>query len=52
MNSLTSSFRSAVDKVTETSLAPVWACFTVLIAHVLVGLFFAYVGVKRSRWEH
>ena len=52
MNSLTSTFRTAVDKVTDTWLAPVWLCYAVLAAHIVIGLFFAYVGVKRSRWEH
>ncbi|MCB1231064.1 MAG: ATP-binding cassette domain-containing protein [Verrucomicrobiae bacterium] len=51
MNSLESSFRSAVDRVTETWLAPAWVCFAVLLAHVAGGLFIAYIGVKKSRWE-
>ncbi|MCB1062159.1 MAG: ATP-binding cassette domain-containing protein [Verrucomicrobiae bacterium] len=51
MNSLEGSFRSAVDKVTDTWLAPSWICYAVLIVHIVIGLFFAYVGVKKSRWE-
>ncbi len=51
MNSLESGFRSAVDRVTETELAPAWVCYAVLLAHVAAGLFLAYVGVKKSRWE-
>ena len=51
MNSLESSFRTAVDRVTETWLAPAWVCFAVLLAHVAVGLFLAYLGVKKSRWD-
>ncbi len=51
MNSLESSFRTAVDRVTETWLAPAWVCFAVLLAHVAIGLFLAYVGVKKSRWD-
>lgn len=51
MNLLESSFRSAVDRVTETWLAPAWICCAVLLTHVAVGLFLAYVGVKKSRWE-
>lgn len=51
MNSLESSFRSAVDRVTETWLAPAWVCFAVLLAHIALGLFLAYVGVKKSRWD-
>lgn len=51
MNSLEGSFRTAVDKVTETYLAPAWVCYAVLGAHFLVGMFLAYVGVKKSRWD-
>jgi ABC transport system ATP-binding/permease protein len=51
MNSLEGSFRTAVDRVTETWLAPVWICYAVLAAHIALGLFLAYVGVKKSRWE-
>lgn len=51
MNSLEAGFRTAVDRVTETTLAPVWACYAVLLAHLATGLFLAYVGVKKSRWE-
>lgn len=51
MNSLEGSYRSAVDKVTDTWLAPTTVCYAVLGAHILAGLFFAYLGVKKSRWE-
>jgi ABC-type multidrug transport system ATPase subunit len=51
MNSLDGSFRTAVDRVTETWLAPAWICYAVLAAHIALGLFLAYVGVKKSRWE-
>jgi len=51
MNSLEGSFRTAVDKATETSLAPVSLCYAVLAAHVVVGLVFAWLGVKQSRWN-
>lgn len=51
MNSLEGSYRTAVDSVTETYLAPVTVCYLVLIAHIGIGLFLAYVGVKKARWE-
>lgn len=40
-----------IDEVTDTFLAPMWLCFLVLIAHVALGLFIAYIGVKRPRWD-
>jgi ABC-type multidrug transport system ATPase subunit len=51
MNSLEGTYRSAVDKVTDTWLAPTGVCYAVLGAHIALGLFFAYLGVKKSRWE-
>jgi len=41
-----------IKEVTDTWLGPMWLCMLVLLAHVAVGLFIAYVGVKRPRWEH
>ena len=37
--------------VTDTWLAPMWLCFLVLIAHIAIGLFISYIGVKRPRWD-
>ena len=40
-----------IDEVTDTWLSPMWLSFLVLIAHVVIGLFIAYVGVKKPRWD-
>lgn len=37
--------------VTDTWLAPMWLCFLVLLVHIAAGLFIAYIGVKRPRWD-
>ncbi len=38
--------------VTDTWLAPMWLCFLVLVVHVCGGLFVAYVGSRRPKWEN
>jgi len=40
-----------IQDVTDTWLAPMWLCFLVLLAHVGAGLFVAYLGVKKPRWQ-
>jgi hypothetical protein len=44
-------FYDAVLRITQTQMAEVQLCFLVLAAHVLIGIFLAYVGCKNSRWE-
>jgi hypothetical protein len=44
-------FYDVVLSVTQTKLSPLEVCVWVLAAHVILGLFFAYVGSRRSRWE-
>lgn len=39
----------AVDKVVETSLQPAWLGLLVLVIHMAIGLFAAYVGVKKNK---
>lgn len=41
-----------IKEVTDTWLGPMWLCFAVLGLHVALGLFIAYVGVKRPKWEN
>jgi ABC-type multidrug transport system ATPase subunit len=41
-----------IKEVTDTWLGPMWLCFAVLGLHVAIGLFIAYVGVKRPKWEN
>lgn len=40
-----------ISEVTDTWLAPMRLSFIVLIVHVTVGLFVAYIGVKKPRWD-
>ena len=44
-------FYDVVLSVTQTRLSPLEVCVWVLAAHVILGLFFAYAGSRRSRWE-
>jgi len=40
-----------IEEVTDTWLGPMWLSFVVLLLHVAIGLFIAYVGVKKPKWE-
>ena len=40
-----------VKEVTETWLSPVSICYVVLFIHIIVGLFFAYLGAKKGQWR-
>ena len=40
-----------ITEVTDTWLAPMWLAFVVLLVHVTLGLFIAYIGVKKPRWD-
>jgi hypothetical protein len=44
-------FYDAVLKITQTPLVDVTPCFVVLGAHVVIGVFLAFMGCKSSRWE-
>ena len=41
-----------IKEVTDTWLAPMWLSLIVLLLHILVGLFIAYIGVKKPKWEN
>lgn len=51
MDGVQSNYLRYIKEVTETWLGPMWLSFAVLITHVAVGLFIAYIGVKRPRWH-
>ncbi len=51
MRSLEKPFYNAVDQVTDTAFMPASAGYVVLGMHVVLGLFLAYIGVKKPRWE-
>ena len=40
-----------IDEVTDTWLSPMPLAFGVLALHVALGLFVAYLGVKKPRWD-
>ncbi len=44
-------YYEAVQNVIQTELTAVPLCLMVLGAHVLLGLFLAYIGARSSRWE-
>ncbi len=51
MRTLEPGFLDAVKKVTTTTLEPAAICVFVLFLHILVGLFLAFIGAHRSRWD-
>jgi hypothetical protein len=44
-------FYDAVQLVTQTSLSVQALCLWVLVSHVVIGLFLAYMGSRSARWE-
>lgn len=52
MDGVQRDYHRYIDEVTDTWLAPAGAAFLVLVLHVAAGLFIAYLGVKRPRWEN
>lgn len=44
-------FYDAVTQVTQTTLSAEALCVWVLLSHVVLGLFLAYMGSRSSRWE-
>ncbi|MEM9282032.1 MAG: ATP-binding cassette domain-containing protein [Verrucomicrobiota bacterium] len=52
MDGMESNYLRYIREVTETWLAPMLVCFFVLLIHVILGLFIAFIGVKRPKWEN
>ncbi len=44
-------YYDAIKQVTQTEPAGGFLCTWVLLAHVVIGIFFTYTGCKNSRWE-
>ena len=44
-------YYDAIKQIAQTEPANGTLCVWVLLAHVIIGLFFAYTGCKNSRWE-
>jgi len=51
VESLQSQVHDAVKSVIETSLSPIDLCQYILVIHVLVALFFAWLGARRPQWD-
>lgn len=51
IDSMSPSYRNAIDAVTETSFQPSSACHYLLIIHIAVGLIASYIGLKRHQWD-
>ena len=50
IESMSPSYRNAIDAITETSFESVSVCHYLLIIHILVGLVVTYQGLCRHRW--
>jgi len=51
VESLQMQVNDAVKSVIETSLSPVDLCQYILVIHIIVALFFAWLGARRPQWE-
>ncbi len=51
VESLQTQVHDAVKSVIETSLSPVDLCQYILIIHVIVAFFFAWLGARRPQWQ-
>lgn len=51
MDTMQSNYMRWIKDVTDTWLAPMGIAMGVLLLHVLIGLFIAYIGVKKPRWD-
>jgi ABC transport system ATP-binding/permease protein len=51
MDGMERDYHRYIEEVTDTWLGPMWLSFVVLLLHVAIGLFIAYVGVKKPKWE-
>jgi len=50
VESLTIQVNDAVKSVVETSLSPIDLCQYILVIHILVAIFFAWLGARRPQW--
>lgn len=51
VDSMSSSYRHAIDAVTETSFQSASACHYLLTIHIAFGLIISYIGIKRHQWD-
>ncbi|MDB4358718.1 ATP-binding cassette domain-containing protein [Verrucomicrobiales bacterium] len=52
MDVMQSDYLRYIKEVSDTWLAPMWISLIVLLLHILIGLFIAYIGVKKPKWEN
>lgn len=51
IKSMDPSYQNAINAVTETTFNPAATCQYLLVIHIAVGLFAAYIGLKKHRWD-
>ena len=51
IESMSPSYRNAIDAVTETSFQPASVCQYLLVIHIVLGLVASYIGMKRHQWS-
>jgi ABC-type multidrug transport system ATPase subunit len=51
VESMSPSYRNAIDTVTETSFESVNVCHYLLMIHILVGLIITYRGLRHHQWD-
>ncbi len=51
IDSMSPSYRNAIDAVTETSFQASNACLYLLTIHIAIGLIASYIGLKRHHWD-
>ena len=51
IESMSPSYRNAIDTVTETSFESISACHYLLMIHIILGIVVAYRGLRRHQWD-
>ena len=51
IESMSPSYRNAIEAVTETSFQPASVCQYLLVIHIIIGLTASYIGLKRHQWS-
>lgn len=51
IESMSPSYRNAIEAVTETSFQSASTCQYLLVIHIVIGLIASYIGLKRHQWN-
>ena len=51
IDSMSPSYRNAIDAVTETTFQSAASCQYILIIHIALGIIASYIGLKRHHWD-